>query len=80
MADNEIERKTLCHEIISINYYDFSNFGKRVQKDFDMFYRVVDGIIDSKYLSEREKEKLRNITLEVKQKEEKERNKNNNKN
>jgi glycosyltransferase involved in cell wall biosynthesis len=80
MADNEIERKTLCHEIISINYYDFSNFGKRVQKDFDMFYRVVDGIIDSKYLSEREKEKLRNITLEVKQKEEKERNKNNNNN
>ena len=70
MADNEIERKTLCHEVISINAYDFSNFGKRLNKNFDMLYRVLDGIVDSQFLSEMEKEKIRNITKEVKQKEE----------
>ena len=71
MADNEIERKTLCHEIISINAEDFSNFGKQLSSNFDTLYRVLDGIIDSKYLSENEREKIRNIIIEVKQKEEK---------
>ena len=76
MEDNLIERKTLCHEIISINAYDFTNFGKRLNGNFDMLYRVLDGIVGSKYLSDKEKEKIRNITMEVKQKEEKIRNNN----
>ena len=76
MDDNEIERKTICHEIISINYYDFSNFAKRLSANFDMLYRVIDGIVDSQYLSDYEREKLKNITIEVKQKEESIRNKN----
>ena len=70
MADNLIERKTLCHEIISINAYEFSNFAKQLNSNFDMLYRVLDGIVDSKYLSEKEREKIKNITIEVKQKEE----------
>jgi len=78
MADNYIERKTLCHEIISINAYEFSRWSRLVNNHFDMLYRVLDGIIDSQYLSEQEKEKLRNITTEVKLKEEKIKNKNNN--
>jgi glycosyltransferase involved in cell wall biosynthesis len=78
MGDNEIERKTLCHEIISINYYDFSNFAKRLHKNFDMLYRVLDGIVDSQYLSDYEREKIRNITKEVKLKEEQMRKNNNN--
>ena len=78
MGDNEIERKTLCHEIISINYYDFSNFAKRLSANFDMLYRVIDGIVDSQYLSDYEREKIRNITKEVKLKEEQMRIKNNN--
>ena len=35
-----------------------------------MFYRVIDGIIDSKYLSEEEKIKILNIKNDVKKKEE----------
>ena len=70
MADNEIERKTLCHEIISINAYGYSNFAKTLYKNFDSLYRVLNGIVDSKYLNENEREKIRNITKEVKQKEE----------
>ena len=80
MADNLIERKTLCHEIISINAYDFSRFSRLVNNHFDMLYRVLDGIIDSQYLSEQEKEKLKIISTEVKQKEEKIKNKNNHNN
>ena len=71
MADNLIERKTLCHEIISINAYDFSNFAKNLNSNFDMLFKVLDGIVDSKYLSEKEREQIRNITIEVKEKEEK---------
>ena len=71
MADNEIERKTLCHEIISINAYDFSNFAKNLYSNFTTLYRILDGIVDSKYLSQREREKIRNITIEVKEKEKK---------
>ena len=70
MDDNEIERQTLYHEIISINAYQFSNFAKQLTSHYDMLYRVIDGIIDSKYLSEQEKEKLRNIKNDVKKKEE----------
>lgn len=70
MDDNEIERQTLYHEIISINAYQFSNYAKQLTSHYDMLYRVIDGIIDSKYLSEQEKEKLRNIKNDVKKKEE----------
>ena len=48
LEDNKIERQTLYHEIISINSYNFSNFVKRLNNHFEMFYRVIDGIIDSK--------------------------------
>lgn len=70
MANNEIEIKTLCHEIISINAYGYSNFAKRLYKNFDRFYRVLNCIVDSQYLNENERKKIRNITKEVKQKEE----------
>ena len=69
MEDNEKERKTICHEIISINAYDFSKFAKRLNSDYDMFYYVVDGLLDSKYLNEKEKIKLREIKSEVVNKE-----------
>ena len=64
MEDNEIERKTLCHEIISIHAYDFSKF-TNINDHYDMVYRVIDGIINSKYLTEKEKEKLREIKNDV---------------
>jgi glycosyltransferase involved in cell wall biosynthesis len=68
MEDNEIERKTLCHEIISVHAYDFSKF-TNINDHFDMVYRVIDGIINSKYLTENEKEKLRTIKNDVVNKE-----------
>ena len=37
---NNMDNKEI--EIISINYYDFSNFVKRFSVNFDMLYRVID--------------------------------------
>ena len=64
MEDNEIERKALYHEIISMNAFDYSKFAN-INDHFDMVYRVIDGIINSKYLTEKEKEKLRTIKNDV---------------
>ena len=65
LDDDEKGRKIICHEIISINANKFSKFNKIVKSDYDMFYRVVDGILDSKYLNEKEKNKLKEIKNEV---------------
>lgn len=70
MGDSLIEKKTLCHEIISINAFEFSNFARRLNDNFDKLYRVIDGIVDSQYLSQKEKDKLKEIRNEVKKKEE----------
>ena len=69
MEDNEIERQTLYHEIISINYYNFSKFSLKINDHYDMLYRVLDKLDTSKYLTEKEKEKLKKIKDEVVNKE-----------
>ena len=70
MDDNEIERKTLCHEIISINIYRFSTYSTHINSNFNLMYKVLDGISNSRYLSDIEKEKLKKIKNEVLNKEE----------
>jgi len=69
LEDNEIERQTLYHELISINYYNHSNYYKHVNSHHEMLYKVIDGIVDSKYLNEKEKEKIKGIKNAVKSKE-----------
>ena len=41
MEDNEMERKTLCHEIISTHAFNFSKF-TNINYHFDMVYRIID--------------------------------------
>ena len=69
MDDNFIERRTLYHEINAINSYNFLKFSVFVNDHFDMFYRVVDKLINSKYLGKIEKEKLKEIRKEIENKE-----------
>ena len=69
MNDDYIERKTLYHEIIAINSFNFLKFSKYVNDHFDMFYRVVYGLLNSKYLAIKEKDKLKEIRKEVENKE-----------
>ena len=60
--------KALYHEIISMNAFDISKF-TNINDHFDMVYKVIDGIVNSKYLTEKEKEKLRTIKNDVVNKE-----------
>ena len=63
--DNLIERKVIYHEIIGINSFDFLKFINNLKDNFDMFYRVVDRLINSIYLSQNEKEKLKETRKEI---------------
>ena len=69
MDDNFIERRTLYHEIIAINNTNFLKFSSFVNDHFDMLYRVVDKLTNSKYLGKIEKEKLKEIRKEIENKE-----------
>ena len=60
MEDNEIERQTLCNEIISIQSY-FPKFSLKVNHHYDMLFRVLDKLVDNKYLTEKEKERIKTI-------------------
>jgi glycosyltransferase involved in cell wall biosynthesis len=71
LKDNEIEIQTIYHEMISINFYGFSNFLKQINYDFKMLYNVLDHLYKSKYITESEKEKIIKIKKEVKNKEKK---------
>ena len=62
--DNEIERQTIYHEILAVHAYDFSKFTK-ITGNYDMLYRIFDGMNNSKYLTEKEKERLTEIKNEV---------------
>ena len=65
LEDNFFDRRIICHEIIGINNFDFLRFDKFVNEHFDMFYRVVDGLLSTNYLTEKEREKLMQISQEV---------------
>ena len=67
--DNELEQQTLYHEIISINSYNYSNYYKHVNHHYEMLYSLLDEMVKSKYLTEKEKIRLTQIKTEVKFKE-----------
>ena len=71
LKDNEIEKQTIYHEMISINSYGFSNFLKHAYYDYKMLYSVLDQLYKSKYITENEKKKINKIKTEVKNKEKK---------
>jgi uncharacterized protein YqgQ len=71
LKDNEIEKQTIYHEMISINSYGFSNFLKHINYDYKMLYNVLDKLYKSKYISETEKRKIIKIKTEAKNKEKK---------
>ena len=65
LEDNAFDKKVICHEIIGANNFDFLKFSNIVNDHFDMFYRVVDGLLNTSYLTEKEREKLVEIKKEV---------------
>ena len=65
LKDNAFDRRVICHEIIGANGFDFLRFNKSVNDHFDMFHRVVDGLLNTSYLTEKERGKLKEIKNEV---------------
>ena len=71
LNDNELEKQTIYHEMISINSYDYSNYLKHVDHDYEMLYSILDELHKSQYITENEKKKIIQIKTAVKEKEEK---------
>jgi len=69
LEDNELEKQTIYHEMISINSYHFSNFLKHVNRDYETLYNVLDKLYKSKYVTENEKKKIIKIKTQIKDKE-----------
>ena len=67
--DNEFDRRVICHEIIGTNNFIFLKYSNKVKDHFDMFYRVVNGLLKTNYLTKIEREKLIEIKKEVIKKE-----------
>ena len=57
--------------MISINYYNFSNYLININNDYEMLYSILDELYKSQYITEVEKKKIIKIKNEVKDKEEK---------
>jgi len=57
--------------MISINYYNFSNYLININNDYEMLYSILDELYKSQYITEVEKKKIIKIKTEVKDKEEK---------
>jgi glycosyltransferase involved in cell wall biosynthesis len=71
LKDNKFEKQIIYHEMISINYYNFSNYLKNINNDYEMLYSILNELYNSQYISEIEKKKIIKIKTEVKDKEEK---------
>ena len=69
LDDNEIGKKTIYHELKAINKYDYSNFKKTITHHFNWAYSILDELINSKYLDEKQKDKVKKIKEEVKENE-----------
>ena len=67
--NNKKERQLLYHEIISMNYY--SNFSDiiKVHSQFEFMYNIYDILINSKFISEKQKERVKLLKIQLKLKE-----------
>ena len=57
----------LYHEIISMNFY--SNFSIIINSQFESIYNIYDLIINSKFISQKQKERIKLLKVQLKFKE-----------
>lgn len=69
LEDNEFEKQIIYHELKAINKYEYSNFKKTITHHFDLAYKIFDELINSNYLTIKQKEKVLKIKEEVKENE-----------
>ena len=67
--NNELERQMIYHEIISINYY--SKISSIINRQFKEMYEIYDTIINSQFISIKQKERIKILKAQLKSKEKK---------
>ena len=69
LEDNEFNKLFIYHELKAMDPYNFSNLKRTVTHDFEMLYVVLDDLIKSKYLTDKQKEKVMNMKKTVQENE-----------
>ena len=64
--DTEFYKQVIYHEIKAINNYTYSNFKRTIKDHFNWTYNILDELLNSKYIYDEQKEKLKKIKDDVK--------------
>ena len=76
LDDDKVGKQILYHEIKAINNFTYSNFKRTITHHFDWVYNIFDKLIDSKDITEKQRENLLKIKNEIKENEKKQKIKN----
>ena len=76
LDDDKVGKQILYHEIKAINNFTYSNFKRTITHHFDWVYNIFDKLIDSKDITEKQRENLLKIKNEIKENEKKQKKKN----
>jgi len=71
LEDNEFNKLFIYNELKAMDPYDFSNLKRTVTHDFEMLYVVLDDLLKSKYLTDKQKEKVLNMKKTIQENEKK---------
>ena len=63
--DNEFYKQVIYHELKAINKYTYSNFKRTIKNHFKWTYSILDGLLNSKYLNQLQKDKIQQIKNDV---------------
>ena len=69
--DNEFYKQVIYHELKAINNYTYSNFKRTITSQFNWTYDIFDTLLNSKYLTQIQKDKVQQIKNDVKDNENK---------
>ena len=69
LEDNKLGKQIIYYELRAINNYTYSNFKRTITHHFNWAYSIFDQLINSKYLTIKQKEKVMKIKEEVKENE-----------
>ena len=64
--NNKLERQMLYHEIISMNYY--KKLVRVINSEFDVMFKIYDLLINNKFISKNQKERIKFLKSQLKHK------------
>ena len=64
--DNSFYKQVIYHELKAINNYTYSNFKRSINNHFNWTYNILDELLNSQYINDKQKAKVQQIKDEVK--------------